>query len=66
MAMTGAVMVGLLLAHSFVDYPLRTPALACLFALGCGLMVSPSGAPTTETPPRPARRRRALQTARSP
>ncbi|WP_157532924.1 O-antigen ligase family protein [Hyphomonas polymorpha] len=37
-----------LLAHSAVDYPFRTPALACLFALACGLMApsssrSPSG-----------------------
>src|SRR5581483_9726291 len=42
LATAGAVVVGLLLAHSAVDYPLRTPALATLFALGCGLMVPPS------------------------
>ncbi|HEX4199621.1 MAG TPA: O-antigen ligase family protein [Caulobacteraceae bacterium] len=41
MAMAGAVMVGILMAHSIVDYPLRTPALATLFALGCGLMIAP-------------------------
>jgi O-antigen ligase len=34
----GTIIVGLLLAHSIVDYPLRTEALATLFALACGLM----------------------------
>lgn len=36
--LAGGIIVGLLLAHSAVDYPLRTPALAVLFALACGLM----------------------------
>ena len=31
-----------LLAHSLVDYPLRTTALASLFALCCGLLAAPS------------------------
>jgi len=39
LALAGAVAVGALLAHSVVDYPLRTPALSTLFALGCALMV---------------------------
>jgi O-antigen ligase len=33
--------VGLLLAHSLVDYPLRTAALATLFAFLCGCLVTP-------------------------
>ena len=33
-----AISVGLLLLHSIVDYPLRTPALMGLFALFCGIM----------------------------
>jgi O-antigen ligase len=33
--------VAALMAHSLVDYPLRTTALACLFALACGLMSAP-------------------------
>ena len=33
-----AISVGLLLLHSLVDYPLRTPALMGLFALFCGLI----------------------------
>ena len=33
--------VAALMAHSLVDYPLRTTALSCLFALACGLMAAP-------------------------
>lgn len=46
-ARAASLVIGLLLAHSLVDYPLRTPAMMCLFALACGLMLvprSPSGA----------------------
>jgi len=34
----GLLVAVLLLAHSVVDYPLRTPALATLFAFACGLI----------------------------
>ena len=34
----GTIIVGLLLAHSIVDYPIRTEALATVFALACGLI----------------------------
>lgn len=37
-----AIAGGLLLLHSFVDYPLRTPFLMGLFALYCGLMACES------------------------
>lgn len=37
------VVVVLLLLHSLVDYPLRTGALACVFALGCGILAKPIG-----------------------
>lgn len=37
-AMAGAVIAAILLAHSLVDYPLRTEALATVFALACGLL----------------------------
>ena len=40
LARVGSVATGLLLIHSAVDYPLRTLALACLFAVGCALMVT--------------------------
>ncbi len=38
LALAGSVVVGMLLVHSMVDYPLRTPAMAVVFALACGLM----------------------------
>lgn len=41
LALAGATMSGLLLLHSIVDYPLRTLALATLFAFACGLLVPP-------------------------
>lgn len=33
-----SLVVALLLIHSLVDYPLRSTALMCVFALACGLM----------------------------
>ena len=38
LSLAGSLVVGMLLVHSLVDYPLRTPALATLFALACGLL----------------------------
>ena len=43
LCLAGALVVALLLAHSLVDYPLRTPALATLFALACGLTAPAMG-----------------------
>jgi O-antigen ligase len=37
-----SLVIGLLLAHSLVDYPLRTAALATLFALACGILAAPA------------------------
>ncbi|HET9160547.1 MAG TPA: O-antigen ligase family protein [Caulobacteraceae bacterium] len=37
-----AVVVLLLLAHSLVDYPLRTAAMSVVFAMACGLLTPPS------------------------
>jgi O-antigen ligase len=39
LARAGSVMVGVVLVHSIVDYPIRTAAIAAVFALGCALMV---------------------------
>jgi O-antigen ligase len=39
LARAGSIMVGVLLAHSTVDYPVRTSALAAVLALGCGFLV---------------------------
>jgi O-antigen ligase len=41
LACSGTLMTAALLLHSAVDYPLRTPALAVVFALGCALMTPP-------------------------
>jgi O-antigen ligase len=40
-ARAASLAVGLLLVHSLVDYPLRGPAIMCVFALACGLMLPP-------------------------
>ncbi len=45
------VAIGLLLLHSFADYPLRTPAMAVSFGFLCGLLTKP--------PRRTSKRRRA-------
>ena len=37
------MVTALLMLHSTVDYPLRTLALAVMFAFSCGLMVAPFG-----------------------
>jgi len=42
LARAGSVMIGIVLAHSIVDYPIRTAAIAAVFALGCALMVPPA------------------------
>jgi O-antigen ligase len=41
LARAGSVMVGIVLAHSIVDYPIRTAAIVAVFALGCALMIPP-------------------------
>lgn len=41
LARAGSVMVGIVLVHSIVDYPIRTAAIAAVFAFGCAVMVPP-------------------------
>lgn len=53
MARAGTILVGMLLAHSLVDYPLRTAALSTLFAFACGVMIPTVG---QEAEPRSGRR----------
>lgn len=43
LARAASIAVALLLAHSLVDYPLRTTALACLFAFACAMCMDPIG-----------------------
>lgn len=54
-----SLVVALLLAHSLVDYPLRTTAMVTLFAFSCALLID---APESETPvqaaPKPPARKR--------
>lgn len=38
------MVVALLIAHSFLDYPLRTAAMMGIFAFACGLMIKPLAA----------------------
>jgi len=40
LARAGGVVVLLVMAHSIVDYPLRTEAIGCLFALACAFLVN--------------------------
>ena len=35
----GSVIIGLVLMHSLVDYPIRSSAIAAIFAIGCALLV---------------------------
>jgi O-antigen ligase len=44
LARVGAIITTLLLVHSLVDYPLRTEALATLFAFACALLATPTRA----------------------
>jgi len=41
LARAATLVVGLLIAHSLVDYPLRTSAMITVFAFACALMVEP-------------------------
>ena len=51
----GTIVVGLLLVHSLVDYPLRTAAMSVVFGFACGLLFTPFGEPAGEqTASRPA------------
>jgi len=42
LARAGSVVIGIVLAHSIVDYPIRTAAIVALFAMSCALMVAPA------------------------
>lgn len=43
LARAGAVVIAVVLLHSIVDYPIRTAAIASLFALACALMAPAPG-----------------------
>jgi O-antigen ligase len=41
LARAATLIVALVIAHSFVDYPLRTGAMTAMLAVACGLMINP-------------------------
>jgi O-antigen ligase len=41
LARAATIVIGLLIAHSFVDYPLRTGAMMAVFAFSCALLIEP-------------------------
>ena len=41
LARAATIVVGLVVAHSFVDYPLRTGAMMAIMAFACALMIEP-------------------------
>ncbi|MDP2258229.1 MAG: O-antigen ligase family protein [Caulobacter sp.] len=43
LACAGSIIVGALLLHSLVDYPLRTGAMSAMLGLGCGLLLPHPG-----------------------
>lgn len=43
---TATLVIALLLAHSLVDYPLRTTALSAIFAFFCAILAAPASAPS--------------------
>ncbi|HEX6376627.1 MAG TPA: O-antigen ligase family protein [Allosphingosinicella sp.] len=42
LARAGSVIIGIVLLHSIVDYPIRSAAIAAVFAMGCALLVPPA------------------------
>jgi O-antigen ligase len=55
------IVVALLVAHSFVDYPLRTGAMMAVMAFACALLIEPpvaAQAPATHKQPHPHKKKR--------
>jgi O-antigen ligase len=50
LARAGTLIVGLLMAHSVVDYPLRTAAMMAIMAFACALLVDPVAGAESEPP----------------
>jgi O-antigen ligase len=44
LARAATLVIGLIVAHSIVDYPLRTAAMMAIMAFACGLLIAPPGA----------------------
>ncbi|SFR98872.1 O-antigen ligase family protein [Sphingomonas jatrophae] len=65
LAWASFVAVGLVIAHSLVDYPLRTAAIAAVAALGAALMVAPETAEMPSWQSARKRKRRSGSSART-
>jgi hypothetical protein len=61
LARAATLVVALIIAHSLVDYPLRTGAIMGLLAFACGLLVEPMSADEKTSPPRQVRAARPRQ-----
>jgi O-antigen ligase len=48
LARAATMVVGLLVAHSVLDYPLRTGAMMAVIALACALLIEPASSPRSE------------------
>jgi O-antigen ligase len=48
LARAATMIVGLIIAHSFVDYPLRTGAMMAILAFACALLIEPPVGPESE------------------
>jgi O-antigen ligase len=59
-ARAATIAVGAMLAHSIVDYPLRTAAISAVFAMCCGLMADPRAKVETRTTKEPGKAARHL------
>src|SRR5262249_39696993 len=67
LARAATLVVALLIAHSMIDYPLRTGAIMAITAFACGLLVRPLRVEDHTPIPQPqARPRRATVGAESP
>jgi O-antigen ligase len=51
LARSATMIIALLIAHSFVDYPLRTGAMTAIFAFCCALLIDPLSGSASEFSP---------------
>lgn len=58
LARAGSIAIGIVLAHSLVDYPIRTTAIAAVVAMAAGFMIQPPAARSSR-PRRTSRRSQA-------
>jgi O-antigen ligase len=64
LARAATLIIGLIIAHSFVDYPLRTDAMMAIMAFACALLIAPptGGASDVEAEASQTREERTMRT----